>query len=137
MALALLEAEYPPLGSGDVTSLMDIAYAYGSAGNAEMFDDAMKRTRVSLDTLTELGARSSFFKFTEAVYFTMVGERDRAIVLLSNAVDAGLLMGTKFSDDWVALKVLDGDPEYEAIQARMVEHLNAERAELGLEPVST
>jgi hypothetical protein len=56
---------------------------------------------------------------------------------LSTAVDAGLLVGTKFSDGWVAMKVMDGDPEYEAIQARMVEHLNAERAELGLEPVST
>ena len=135
--LDAFEAEYPPLGAGDVTSLMDIAYAYGSVGNVEMFDDAMKRTRVALDTLTELGARGSFFKFTEVVYFTMVGERDRANLLLSNAVDAGLLMGTKFSDDWVAMKVMDGDPEYEAIQARMVDHLNAERAELGLEPVST
>jgi len=131
------EAEYPPLGSGDIGSLMDIGYAYGSVGNVEMFDDAMKRARVALDTLIELGARNPFFQYNEAVYFALVGERDKAIVLLSGAVDAGLLMGTKFSDGWVGMKVLDGDPEYEAIQARMVDHLNGERATLGLEPVST
>jgi TolB-like protein len=137
-SLDAFEADYPPLGdAGDVTSLMDIAYAYGSVGNVQMFDQAMKRTRVALDALIEIGARDPFFKYTEVVYFTMVGERDRAIFLLSNAVDAGLLMGTKISDGWVAMKVMDGDPEYEAIQSRMVEHLNAERAQLGLEPVST
>jgi len=70
------------------------------------------------------------------VYFTMAGERAQALVLLSDAVDRGFLMGTKFSFGWNALKVLEGDPEYEAIQARMFEHLNAERAELGLEPIS-
>ena len=30
---------------------------------------------------------------------------------------------------------LDGNPEYEAMQARMIEHLNRERQKLGLEPV--
>ena len=31
---------------------------------------------------------------------------------------------------------LDENPEYEAMQARMIEHLNRERQKLGLEPVS-
>jgi hypothetical protein len=30
---------------------------------------------------------------------------------------------------------LQGDPEYEAIQARMIEAVNVERAKLGLEPI--
>ena len=130
------EEEYPPLGSGDIGSLLDIAFAYGSVGNIERFDDAMNRSRSALDTATGLGFKNSFLTFTEAVYFTMAGERDRALVLLSSAVEEGLLVGTKFSFGWDALKVLEGDPQYEAIQARMVEHLNAERAELGLEPVT-
>ena len=130
------EEEYPPLGSGDIGSLLDIAFAYGSVGNIERFDDAMNRSRSALDTATGLGFKNSFLTFTEAVYFTMAGERDRALVLLSSAVEEGLLVGMKFSFGWDALKVLEGDPQYEAIQARMVEHLNAERAELGLEPVT-
>ena len=57
-------------------------------------------------------------------------------VLISKAVDDGLLTGTKLSLGWSSLKVLEGDPEFEAIQVRMFEHMNAERAELGLEPVT-
>jgi TolB-like protein len=128
--------EYPPLGSGDVGSLLDIAFAYGSIGNQERFDDAMAHSRSALDALKELGVKNSFFTFTDAVYFTMAGEREKSLVLLSSAVDEGLLLGTKFSLGWDALKVLEGDPQFEAIQARMVEHMNAERAELGLGPVT-
>jgi TolB-like protein len=130
-------AEYPPLGTGNVGSLMNLAYAYGSMGNVERFEQAMTRSREALDTMLELGFNNPFVIFDEAVYFFMAGDRDKALVLLSDAVDAGLLAGTRFSDSWTALKSMDGNPEYEAIQARMVEHLNAERAELGLEPVST
>jgi len=136
-SLEAFEAEYPLLGSGDAGTMMDIAYAYGSIGNVERFEQAMSRSRTALDAITGLGFKHRFLTYNEAVYFTMMGDRERALVLLSEAVDAGLLVGTKFSDGWVAMKVMDGDPEYEAIQARMVEHLNAERAELGLEPVST
>jgi TolB-like protein/Tfp pilus assembly protein PilF len=134
--LETFEAEYPPLGSGDVGTLMDIAFAYGSTGNVEKFEQAMSHSRAALDAITDLGFKYPFLTYSEAVYFTMMGDRERALVLLSAAVDAGLLVGTKFSDGWVAMKVMDGDPEYEAIQVRMIEHLNAERAELGLEPVT-
>jgi TolB-like protein len=136
-SLDAFEAEYPPLGSGDVGTLMDIAFAYGKIGNVEMFDQAMSRSRTALDTITDLGFKYPFLYYNEAVYFTMMGDRERALVLLSTAVDAGLLVGGKFSEGWVAMKEMDGDPEYEAIQARMFEHLNAERAELGLAPVNT
>ncbi len=135
-SLDAFEKEYPPLGRGDIPSLLDLAFAYSSLGNAERFDEAMAHARSALDTARELGYRQPFFSFSEAVYFTLSGERDRAIVLLADAVDNGLLLGTKFSFGWDALKVLEGDPEYEAIQARMFEHMNAERTELGLEPVS-
>jgi hypothetical protein len=102
----------------------------------EKFEQAMSHSRAALDAITDLGFKYPFLTYSEAVYFTMIGDRERALVLLSAAVDAGLLVGTKFSDGWVAMKVMDGDPEYEAIQVRMIEHLNAERAELGLEPVT-
>ena len=39
--------------------------------------------------------------------------------------------------EYAYFKEFDGNPHYEAIQARMIEHLNSERAELGLEPIST
>jgi tetratricopeptide (TPR) repeat protein len=127
-------AEFPDEGAG---TLMDIAFSYSSIGNAERFDKAMSLARTVLDARYDFGVRDRFHTFNEAIYFIMMGERERALVLLSAAVDAGLLVGRKFSEGWVAMKEMDGDPEYEAIQARMFEHLNAERAELGLAPVNT
>jgi tetratricopeptide (TPR) repeat protein len=135
-SLDAFEKEYPPLGNGDIGSLLDLAFAYSSVGNAERFDEAMAHARSSFEAARELGFKNSGLIFSESVYFTLAGERDKALVLLSEAVDQGYLQGTNLSFGWDALKVLEGDPEYEAIQARMFEHLNAERAELGLEPVS-
>jgi TolB-like protein len=129
--------EYPPLGRGNVGGLLDLAFAYGSVGNEARFDDAMNHSRAALDRFAELGFVDPFPLFIEAVYFTMAGERDRALALLDRAVEGGLLLGTKFSQGWNAMKVLEGAPQYEAIQTRAVEHLNSERAELGLEPIST
>jgi hypothetical protein len=102
-----------------------------------MFDRAMEHTRDALSEFAELGLNTPFITLHEAVYYTMAGNREMALELLSEAVNNGLQVGTKFSNGWVAMKVMEGDPEYEAIQARMIEHLNAERAELGLEPVTT
>jgi len=134
-SLDAFEEEYPPLGDGDIGSLLDLAFAYSSVGNAQRFDEAMAHARSTFDAAHELGFKNFGLTFTEAVYFTLAGERDKALVLLSDAVDQGFLQGTKFSFGWDALKVLEGDPEFEAIQARMFEHMNAERAELGLEPI--
>jgi len=38
---------------------------------------------------------------------------------------------------WPALSPLERNPQFEAIQERMIEHLNSELQKLGLDPVST
>jgi TolB-like protein/Tfp pilus assembly protein PilF len=131
------ESQFPLLGRVGVDTMLDIAYAYGATGNVDRFDDAMKRSRDALDTLAGLGYKGSWLTFNNALYFILAGERGKALVLLSDAVDTGLLLGVRFSRALSAMQVMDGDPEYEAIQARMFDHLNAERAKLGLEAVST
>ena len=133
-SLDAFEQDHPLLGGG-VGSMLDIAFAYGSVGNQERFDDAMKRSRAALDTIAKLGFRNRFLIVSNAVYLTMAGDGEAALPLLSEAVDQGWINGTKMSLGWSALKELEGHPEYEAIQLRMVNHLNAERLELGLEPV--
>jgi len=136
-SLEAYERDYPPLGSGSIGTILDIAYAYGSLGNQERFDEAMSRARASLDSLDELGFRNPGLEFINGVYYAMAGDREQALALISSAVGRGELNGTRLSDGWAGLKVLEGDPEYEGIQARMMQHLNAERAELGLGPLST
>jgi TolB-like protein len=130
------EKDYPLIG-GNTGSMIDLAYAYGVVGNQERFDEAMSRSRFALDTLEELGFMNPFIGLMNGVYFAMLGDREQALLLLAGAVDRGISNGLKLSDGWNGLKVLEGDPEYEAIEARMVEHLNGERAKLDLEPLKT
>jgi len=60
----------------------------------------------------------------------------RGLNLLGQAVDRGLVIATSLENLWPAMKLLAGNPEFKAIQARMFERSNAERAELGLGPLS-
>jgi len=56
---------------------------------------------------------------------------------LAQAIDGGFIASNKISREYPYFRELDGNPEYEAIQARMIDHLNRERAQLGLEPITT
>jgi TolB-like protein/Tfp pilus assembly protein PilF len=129
-------SDYPTVGGGGVSVMLDIAYAYSHVGNEERFEDAMQRSRASLDELAELGFTNSYLDFIGAVYATMAGDHPTAINLLTSAIDRGYFSAGKLSNGWQALAVLEGDPEYEALQARMMDHVNRERSELGLEPMS-
>ena len=46
----------------------------------------------------------------------------------------GYIGDLRLADGEPALKVLEGDPRYQAIQARMIDNLNTQRAALGLKP---
>ena len=48
-----------------------------------------------------------------------------------------MITSIRISAEYPYFSEFDGDPQYEAIQHRMIQHLNAEREKLGLEPVST
>ena len=71
------------------------------------------------------------------MHYALAGDYTTALVNLSKAIDSGMITSTRISFEYPALKAMEGDPEYEAVQARMVDHLNREREKLGLEPVST
>jgi hypothetical protein len=73
----------------------------------------------------------------QAVRWSLAGDLEASLGYLERAIDQGLILSTRIARDWPALEPLEGDPRYEAIQARMLEHLNREREKLGLEPVST
>jgi TolB-like protein/lipoprotein NlpI len=129
--------DHPTAGGIGTSIMLDIAYSYSVTGNEQRFEDAMRRARAGLDELAALGFTNGYIDFINAVYHTMAGDHGQALKLLASAVDRHYLAGTKLSNGWSALKVLEGNPEYEAIQLRMIDHVNAERAELGLEPLTT
>jgi hypothetical protein len=131
------ERDFPILGDGGVETMLDIAFAYATTGDEDRFDEAMRRSQKGLDALHEFGFENSYLLLLRAVYMTMAGDQKAALEQLSLSVDRGLIMGVRFADGWTAFKALEGSPEFEAVQARMIEHLNRERTELGLEPILT
>jgi TolB-like protein len=133
--LDAFEADYPHSGDG-YSLMLQIARAYAKTGNETRFEDAMERVRTAHDRSLEQGIRDKFFLVDDARYWAMAGNRERAIELLEESVEMGLSVGMPIARLWGELDVLTGDPRFEAAQSRMFEHLNAERAALGLNPIS-
>ncbi len=73
----------------------------------------------------------------EAAHQALAGNQEASLDSLDRAISQGLITTTKITRQWPALSPLEGNPQFEAIQTRMIEHLNNERQKLGLEPVSS
>jgi len=126
---------FPSEGYSGWGVMNDVALAYNRAGNQEKFDDALFRVRQAHDQLAGQGLVGNRFMTNEAVWHALAGDRPKALQYLARAVDGGRIFSLRIANDLPAFRELEGDPEYEAIQARMIEHLNRERAQLGLEPM--
>jgi TolB-like protein len=133
--LAAFQADVPANGLGGYREMTDLAYAFSRAGDQARFDQAMTILNESSLSSLEQGMRSGELLLVRAAYHTMAGEQEAALERLAQAIDGGLVVSTKISKQYPYFRELDGNPEYEAIQQRMIEHLNRERDKLGLEPV--
>jgi Tfp pilus assembly protein PilF len=131
-----LQQEFPAYSSLGYFLMLDVALAYSRAGNQQRFDDAMRRVEgVHQDLLTQ-GVKNSVFFMSEAAYLALAGDLDASMDYLDRAVDLGATTSKRMAFDWPQLAPLEGDPRFEAIQARMIEHVNSERQKLGLEPAT-
>jgi len=135
--LDALERDYPPYGGLGHLMMLDVALAYSRAGNQPRFDDALARVRRVSDELQAQGIDSPLFFMSEASHQALAGNLEASVDWLDRAVSRGYISTLRISQEWPCLEPLEGHPRYEAVRARMVEHLNAERAELGLEALST
>jgi hypothetical protein len=116
--------------------MLDVALAYSRVGNAERFDDALARVGRVNDDLSAQGIDNPTFHMSEAVRYALAGDRGTSLDWLDRAITRGFIASTaRIAEEWPALAVLEGDERFEAIQVRMIQHLNAERAALGLDPV--
>ncbi len=97
----------------------------------------MARVRSAHDSLAEQGLSNGMFFTNEAMYYAMAQQPETALQFLAAAVDSGVVYSARITDDLPQLSELEGLPEYEVIQSRMIELLNSERGKLGLEPIST
>jgi hypothetical protein len=134
--LQQFETDFPSSGYRGYWEMAEIALAYRRAGRQDRFNDAMTRVRIAHDSLIEQGMANPRFWIYEAAYYALADNPAEALQHLAAAIDRGFIVSPRISDDLPFFSTLEGDPEYEAIQARMVEHLNAERAALGLDPLT-
>ncbi len=135
--LEAFESDFPANGVWGYPTMVDIAYAYRHSGQREKFAEAVGRIRSTHDSLIAQGLKNPDFWLNEAAYHALVDNSQEALKNLAAGIDGGLVFSRRISDDLPWFKEFEGDPDYEAIQARMIEHLNRERAALGLEPIST
>ena len=131
-----LRNDFPPYsGLGDFL-MIDVSLAYSRTGNQQRFNEAMAHVRTVHDDLIAQGVNNMVFSMHEASYRAMAGDLQSSLEYLDKAISQGFITTTRITDAWPYLAPLEGDPRYEAIQDRMVEHLEAERAALGLDPAT-
>ncbi len=131
-----LQQDFPPYGGLGYFIMLDIALAYSRAGNQERFDDAMRRIQNVHQNLVAQGIKNSEFFMSEASYLSMAGNLVASMDNLDRAIQTGAISSKRMAFNWPCLAPLEGHPRFEAIQARMIQHVNAERQKLGLEPIS-
>ena len=135
--LQAFEADYPERdGWSERNYLGLIAYAHQRTGNDEKFQDAMLRYEAALDYQRQMGAKNQSFAFAEALHAVLRGNHETALLKLAAAIEGGVTFDPNLTNSWPMFEALDGNPRFKAIMAEMTEHLNSERAKLGLEPIA-
>ncbi|HKX56549.1 MAG TPA: tetratricopeptide repeat protein [Xanthomonadales bacterium] len=132
--LASFEQDYPDEGDG-YGLMLSIALAYSRVGNDERFTDAMKRIRKAHDRTLQQGVVD--VAFDEARYWALAGDSDRTMEFLGKAEQQGMVFTVRMDSVFHEFENLRGDERYEALQARVFEYTNSERAALGLGPIET
>ncbi len=144
--IAYLEQRWPDLdalrkdfpaysGLGDFL-MIDVALAYSRVGNQKRFDEAMEQIRTVHKDLKALGVSNSIFFMNEAAYLALAGDYDSSLDYLDRSISSGLTTTIRITQEWPCLAPLEGNPRFEAIQTRMIEHVNSEREKLGLGPAT-
>jgi TolB-like protein/Tfp pilus assembly protein PilF len=134
--LDALRKDFPPYSALGDFLMIDVALAYSRAGNQQRFDQAMAYVRAAHEALIAGGVDNSVFFITHAAYLALAGERESSLDYLDRAIGKGFITTIRITQEWPYLATLEGDPRFEAIQARMVEHLNSERAKMDLGPAT-
>ncbi len=129
--------EFPPYGGLGDMIMLDVALAYSRAGNQQRFNEALDLAATVHENLKNQGVKRTFFLMNESSRQSLAGNQEGSLDYLDRDISGGLSTASRITQRWPYLEPLEGNPRFEAIQARMIEHLNRERVQLGLEPVTT
>jgi tetratricopeptide (TPR) repeat protein len=135
--LAAFESDWPGRSGWGASGMAFIAESYGRLDQEDKFGEALDRARAANDAQLAEGADNWSLSLVRAQVASLSGDYDAAITLLERAFEQGGVIDVATPTAWPVFRPLNGDPRYEAAKARMLKHLNTERSELGLEPLST
>ncbi|MEJ8569572.1 hypothetical protein [Elongatibacter sediminis] len=135
--LAAFENDFPERQGWGALTMGFVAEAYARTDRPRQFSEALERARASNEAQVAEGADNWSLNLARAQVAMLGGDPDAAVRLLQRAFDQGLTLDLTHATAWPVFAPLRGDPRFEAARGRMLEHLNAERVELGLEPLST
>jgi pentatricopeptide repeat protein len=135
--LQALNRDFPDLQGWGSFTMAFVAEAYRNLGNDEKFREALSLTNANNYLQLSQGADNWSMSLSRAQVAALEGDQEEAITLLERAFDQGLVVDLTAPKAWPVFQPLRGDPRFEAARSKMLEHLNAERAELGLEPLQT
>ena len=135
--LEAFEQDFPNRNGFGAFTMAYIAQAYSRLGNESKFNAAMVRLKASLDWQIAQGADNWVLTASRAYYAMLSGDYDETIALLEQVAQEGGLPRIPLTGQWSAFAPLRGDPRFEEVLVQIRDHLNQERAALGLEPIST
>ncbi len=128
------ETDYPD-GGGGHTFMLIMAKAFLATGNEERALEALNRVRRAHDKSLSEGVVDQVFMLREASYFALTGDQQEAINRLERAADmnaTAIFLVMNLQSEFDSLR---GLPRFEATRTRLLENLNRERADLGLDEV--
>jgi tetratricopeptide (TPR) repeat protein len=123
-----------PYDENGYNLMAEVALAYSRTGNTVRFDDALLLVGNAMSKLSGQGIDNSLFMYRYAKYLALAGAYDEAITQLQKAIDRGFQTYDMSATHTPMFEPLRDDPRFVAVQAVMVDNINADREALGLEP---
>jgi TolB-like protein/Flp pilus assembly protein TadD len=134
-SLDAFAADYAPdeFGYG---VMLSVVLAYSRTGNEERFAEALHRYERGIAQVKAQGADNRFMDFESALHFAVAGNQQKAFEILESLADKGMFAILPLGESVPEFASIKSEPRFVAIENRMLELVNSQRAELGLGPVN-
>ena len=128
-------ADYAPneVGYG---VMLSVVLAYSRTGKKERFAEALHRYEQGIAQVKAQGADNRFMDFESALHNAVTGNQQKALEILESLADTGMFAILPLGESVAEFASIKSEPRFVAIENRMLEIVNGQRAELGLDPVN-
>jgi lipopolysaccharide biosynthesis regulator YciM len=133
--LDVFEANFTQREGYGAWELSTIAHAYKQLARADKFQDVLSRIRAAHEHQLAQGANNDSFTFIQAYQAMLEDDAEKALSLLEQARQQGMVWSQRISDVDSVFAPLNGEPRFEQLHVEMFAHVNRERAKLNLEPM--